>query len=33
MHFPDLYVIGEESEDFKGTIDYDYARLRYDLLP
>ena len=33
MHFPHLYIIGEESEEFKGNIEYDYRRLTPDLLP
>lgn len=33
MHFPQLKIIGEEIEEFKGHIEFDYASLNSDILP
>jgi 3'-phosphoadenosine 5'-phosphosulfate (PAPS) 3'-phosphatase len=33
MHFPDIRIIGEESEEFKGDIEFPYSTLRDDTLP
>ena len=32
-HFPDLKVIGEESQDYDGDIAFDYDSLKTDILP
>lgn len=33
MHFPDIRIIGEESEEFKGDIEFPYSTLNEDSLP
>ena len=33
MHFPQLKIIGEESEEYKGSINYSYDHLKSDMLP
>ena len=33
LHFPELCVIGEETEEFKGRIEYNYSSLDQDMLP
>jgi 3'-phosphoadenosine 5'-phosphosulfate (PAPS) 3'-phosphatase len=33
MHFPQLKIIGEENEEYKGNISYSYDQLKVDMLP
>lgn len=33
MHFPRLRIIGEETEEYKGAIDFAYDALKADMLP
>jgi 3'-phosphoadenosine 5'-phosphosulfate (PAPS) 3'-phosphatase len=33
MHFPQLKIIGEESEEYKGSIHYAYEQIKSDMLP
>jgi 3'-phosphoadenosine 5'-phosphosulfate (PAPS) 3'-phosphatase len=33
LHFPSLKIIGEETEDFKGDIDFHYGGLKSDVFP
>lgn len=33
LHFPTLRIIGEESEEYKGSIDFQYESLGKDMLP
>ena len=33
LHFPNLKIIGEETEEYKGRIEYNYSQLDLDMLP
>jgi 3'-phosphoadenosine 5'-phosphosulfate (PAPS) 3'-phosphatase len=33
MHFPQLKIIGEETTEYEGNIDFDYSKLSTDFMP
>ena len=32
-HFPELSIIGEETVDYEGKIEFDYSTIKEDYLP